>query len=86
VGPIFLHATKCSRGGGTDEIPSFLGSPHYLLRGYNSNHRIVYGSGCITETARIPKVAEMMFQDARIAYVHVRSATNNCYHCRIEWR
>lgn len=86
LGPIFLHAKECPRGGGTGEIPSFLGSPRYLLRGYDQVHRIVYGSGRITETTNIPKTAEEMFEDSRIAYIHVRSATNNCYHCRIERR
>jgi hypothetical protein len=83
-GPIFLHAAACPRGGGSAVLPSFLGSPRYIVRGYDHAHRIVYGSGQILETPNIPNAAAEMFGDLRIEYIHVRSATNNCYHCRIE--
>jgi hypothetical protein len=83
-GPIFLHAEPCPRGGGTPDLPLFLDSLRYIVRGYGSNHRIVYGSGEIVETPEITKAAERLLADPRIAYLHVRSATNNCYHCRIE--
>jgi hypothetical protein len=84
LGPIFLHAEECPRGGGSEEIPLFLASSRYLLRGYDKTHRIVYGSGQIVETSEIPSAAADMLGDPRIEYIHVRSATNNCYHCRIE--
>jgi hypothetical protein len=61
-----------------------LRSPQYILRGYNADDRIVYGSGQIVPTSQIPREAARMFNDARIAYVHVRSASNNCYQCRID--
>lgn len=83
-GPIFLHAAACPRGGGTAAIPAFLDSSRYIVRGYGHDHRIIYGSGQVVETSRIPAVASQLLEDERIAYVHVRSATNNCYHCRIE--
>jgi len=84
LGPIFLHADVCKRGGGTSGIPPFLASPAYIVRGYGCDDRIVYGTGQIVETQRIPATAEAIFADRSIAYLHVRSATNNCYHCRIE--
>lgn len=83
-GPIFLHADACERGGNDDEIPAMFGSPEYIMRGYNDRDRIVYGSGRIVATARMTDVAREMFADPQIKYIHVRSATNNCYHCRIE--
>ncbi|MFM9939098.1 MAG: DUF1203 domain-containing protein [Hyphomicrobiaceae bacterium] len=84
VGPIFLHAETCARGGNDDRIPAFLDSPTYIVRGYGADDRIVYGTGRVTETPRIPAVASELLADPRVAYVHVRSASNNCYHCRIE--
>ena len=54
------------------------------VRGYDGNDRIVYGSGQIVPTASIPEVASGMMQNDRIAYIHVRSASNNCYQCRID--
>ena len=61
-----------------------LASPRYIVRGYGKNDRIVYGSGQIVDTAEIPAAAGKMFEDRRIAYIHVRSASNNCYQCRID--
>ena len=84
MGPIFLHAESCPRHAGNGEVPDMLRSPQYILRGYNADDRIVYGSGQIVPTPQIPREAARMFKDARIAYVHVRSASNNCYQCRID--
>ena len=84
VGPIFLHAEFCRRGGGDGKLPAFLDSPEYIVRGYGKDDRIVYGTGRVTPTAEIPSVAEVLLADPRVAYLHVRSATNNCYHCRID--
>lgn len=84
VGPIFLHAADCERGGGSAAIPAFLDSPRYIVRGYGADHRIVYGSGAVTETSEIPARAEQLMGNPQIKYVHVRSASNNCFHCRID--
>jgi hypothetical protein len=84
IGPIFLHAEPCRRGGGTAAIPAFLDSPRYIVRGYGANDRIVYGTGNVVATGEIPAYAERLLENKNIAYVHVRSASNNCYHCRIE--
>jgi hypothetical protein len=35
-------------------------------------------------TAQIVGAAEAMFADPRLAYIHVRSAVNNCYQCRLD--
>lgn len=84
VGPIFVHAEAETPGGGTDELPEFLKSPRYIVRGYDERDRIVYGTGAIVATAEIPSAAERTFENQKVRYLHVRSATNNCYHCRIE--
>lgn len=84
VGPIFLHGRDCVRGGGSGRIPAFLNSPRYIVRGYGADDRIVYGTGAVIETERIPGYAEELFLRPEVAYAHVRSATNNCFHCRIE--
>jgi Protein of unknown function (DUF1203) len=83
VGPIFVHAA-CARGGGDDRIPAFLDSPRHIIRGYGANDRIIYGTGQIVPTAEIPAAAARLFEQADVRYIHVRSASNNCYHCRIE--
>lgn len=84
-GPIFLHAEPCERGGGSDGvIPSMFASSQYILRGYDARDWIVYGTGRIVPMAQMTDAAETMFADERIKYIHARSASNNCYHCRIE--
>lgn len=84
VGPIFLHAAACERGGGDAAIPAFLDSPRYMVRGYGADDRIVYGTGTIAATPEILAAAQNMFDNAAVNYIHVRSASNNCYHCRID--
>ncbi len=84
LGPIFLHAETCVRGGGNDDVPPFLNSQRYIVRGYGADERIVYGTGAITATPEIPAAAQRMFDNSAVRYIHVRSASNNCYHCRID--
>jgi len=83
VGPIFLCADACDPGGG-EMLPEMLASPDYIVRGYGADDRIVYGTGGVVATGAIPARAADMLADPRVAYVHVRSARNNCYQVRID--
>lgn len=83
TGPVFLCADACPAGGG-DGLPEILSSPDYILRGYSADNRIVYGSGAVVPTARLIEEAAIRLQDPKIAYLHVRSARNNCYQLRID--
>jgi hypothetical protein len=84
TGPIFLHAEECNRAAGSEALPEILESPDYIVRGYGRDDRIVYGSGGVIPTGDITARAEILLERDDIAYVHVRSARNNCYQCRIE--
>lgn len=84
TGPIFLHAEPCRRYEAAEELPPMLESPDYIVRGYGGDDRIVYGSGGVVATQAIVDRARELFADPRIAYLHVRSARNNCYQCRVE--
>lgn len=83
LGPIFLCADACEAGGG-EALPEMLASSEYIVRGYGANDRIVYGTGGVVPTDAIAARAEALFGDRGVAYVHVRSARNNCYQCRID--
>jgi hypothetical protein len=83
LGPIFLCADACERGGG-EEMPEVLASPDYIVRGYGQDDRIVYGTGGVVPTAAIAGRAAELLADPKVAYVHVRSARNNCYQLRID--
>ncbi|SMF52275.1 Protein of unknown function [Xaviernesmea oryzae] len=84
TGPIFLHKEPCERYAAQEVLPPMLSSTDYIVRGYGRDDRIVYGSGAVTPTEKIAsRAAELLARDD-IAYVHVRSARNNCYQCRID--
>ena len=84
VGPIFLCADTCPRGGGTAIPPILRTSPDYLIKGYSDADRIVYGTGAVTATADIADRVAAIFADPDVAYIHVRSARNNCYQARVD--
>jgi Protein of unknown function (DUF1203) len=85
TGPIFLHAEECEAYAGGEAVPPILTtSKDYLLRGYSADDRIVYGSGAVTPVDEVEVRAAELLARPEIAYVHVRSARNNCYQCRIE--
>lgn len=82
-GPIFLCADTCAQGGGVS-LPAMLASPDYILRGYGADDRIVYGSGAVVPTKALIAEAEARFANPAIRYLHIRSARNNCFQCRVE--
>lgn len=85
TGPIFLHARPCTRYAAEEISPAILAtSPDFILRGYNEENRIVYGTGAVTVKSAITSYAEQLLARPEIAYIHVRSARNNCYQCRID--
>ncbi len=84
TGPIFLHKRPCKRYEASEILPPILSSPDYIVRGYGTDDRIVYGTGAVTPTERIEDRAADLFARTDVAYLHVRSARNNCYQCRID--
>lgn len=85
IGPIFLHADPCDRYAAEAEVPPmFLKWPRLLVRGYDSGDRIVYGTGQITATADLTAAAADVLARTQVAYLHLRSAANNCYQARVE--
>ena len=84
-GPIFICGDDGPRGQGAGVPPIFkqLGEER-LVKGYNADDRIVYGLGKIVPVDKVSARASMVLADPRVAYVHVRSATNNCFTCRID--
>lgn len=85
TGPIFLHAEPCERYPETDRIPPMILSREpRLLKGYGDNDRIVYGTGEIVASADLAAAAAKILARDDISYVHVRSALNNCFSCRVD--
>ena len=82
TGPIFLCADACEPWEEEGVPPILETAPQFLLKGYSSDHRIVYGTGQITRSDAVPAYAARLLEDAAIAYVDVRSAQNNCFQTR----
>lgn len=79
TGPIFLCAEACAPYAGDGPPPILRSRPQYLLKGYGADNRIVYGTGAIVPVAEVQEWCETLLEDTRIAYIHVRSARNNCF-------
>jgi hypothetical protein len=84
TGPIFLHASECERAKEGASLPEMLTSRDYIVRGYGADDRIVYGTGAVVPTGEVAARAEALFERDDVAYLHMRSARNNCYQVRIE--
>ncbi len=85
TGPVFLHAGPCRRYPEAGEAPDmFLDREQYLMRGYGADDRILYGTGRIVPTTELSGAAAELLDNPDVAYVHLRSASNNCFQCRIE--
>ncbi|MEQ9607950.1 MAG: DUF1203 domain-containing protein [Kiloniellaceae bacterium] len=85
LGPIFVHAEECPRYRETGPVPAiFTRREAILMRGYGTDDRIVYGTGKVIPTEEIEARAALLFQRPEVAYLHLRSASNNCFQCRIE--
>jgi hypothetical protein len=85
TGPVFLHKKPCTRYAAIEvQPPALETSPDFILRGYGADNRLVYGTGNVTLRQDIPDYAATLLQRDDVSYIHVRSARNNCYQCRID--
>jgi hypothetical protein len=84
-GPIFLHADACPRYLETAVLPPVVAARKlFLIKGYGEDDRIIYGTGQLVTPGDMNASAENILMRPEVAYIHVRSAFNNCYQCRIE--
>ena len=85
TGPLFLCAAPCLAPADDTALPDILCSaPDYLIKGYSSDDRIVYGTGAVVARDNVSQHAKAILARDDIAYLHVRSARNNCYQLRID--
>lgn len=83
TGPVFLCAGDCEAVGSSPDWPEIVVSPEYLLKGYSSDERIVYGTGQITPKADVAAYADALLMREDISFVDLRSAKNNCWQVRM---
>lgn len=82
TGPIFLCG-DCVRFAGAGLPPILTTRAAYLIKGYDADDRIVYGSGQITPVGEVESYCKDLLSSDNIAYLHIRSATNNCYQMKV---
>lgn len=82
TGPVFLCAKPCAPSGDPG-LPAILTSSDYLLKGYCSDERIVYGTGRITPVGEVAGYADALLSRDDVAFVDLRSARNNCWQARL---
>jgi hypothetical protein len=83
TGPIFLAADPTAGAPPSTALPPTLTAPRYIVRGYTTDERILYGTGAVIDTPSIPEACAALLQRDAVAFVHIRSASNNCFHCRV---
>jgi hypothetical protein len=84
TGPIFLCADPCEGWEGEGLPPIAQAVPDYLVKGYTGTDRIRYGTGAVVPVTGLAARAEELLARGDVAYLHVRSARNNCYQFRID--
>ena len=85
MGPIFLCADRCERHDESGELPEVMTTPpQFIVRGYTADERIRYGTGKVVATSDVHAACERIFENPQITFIHVRSASNNCFYCRVE--
>jgi len=84
TGPVLLHAKECARYSNDFALPEIYQQRNMIVRGYTSEDRIMYGTGAVVAMAELSLTAATLFENIDVAYLHVRSASNNCYHFKVE--
>lgn len=85
LGPLFVCAAPCPRHVDDGALPrAMTTSPEYLIKGYFADERIIYGTGQIVTPDTMITAARTLFDDPAVAFIHIRSARNNCYQARID--
>lgn len=83
TGPAFICAENCERYEGERLPPVLAVRPAVLVRGYDSNERIVDGTGGQVSVTDLTACLEALLAQEGIASVHLRSAVNSCFTCKV---
>lgn len=83
TGPVFLCAEACERAPQSQDQPSIVAARvSMIVRGYDREERIVGGTGGVVARDAIDARIGALLEDPRVAFVDLRSASNNCFFCR----
>jgi Protein of unknown function (DUF1203) len=82
-GPIFVHADSCEpfREDGSG-LPDQLRRRLLSFRAYDANHMMLDAE--VAEGSEFELVADRLFSDARVDYLHVHNARPGCFAVRVD--
>jgi len=81
-GPVYIHARECPRHLGGDSIPGEYRGRLLTLEGYGEDRALL--KEVRVSGGEEQAVAEQLFREANICYVHVRSTEAGCFLFRLE--
>jgi hypothetical protein len=83
-GPVYIHADNCVRHPESDVIPEEYRGRLLTLEGYGDDRALI--TEIRVRDGGEQRVAEQLFSEAKIRYVHVRSTEAGCFLFRLERR
>ena len=84
TGPLFIAADPVPAAPPSHDLPETMYAESYIVRGYTRDERILYGTGGVVPTPRVIDRCTELFQNDAVAFIHIRSAANNCFTVRVE--
>ena len=82
AGPIYVRRHAQPRTLAVGEVPPYVSARQISLRGYSARHLMVDAQVC--EGTEVAEQIQRMFDDPKIAYLHLHNARPGCYSCRAE--
>ena len=84
VGPIFICAEDCARYATPECLPDVVRNRLVQLRAYSATEEILYDHSTLLQGTEVEAALPPVFDDPRVAFVHLRSGLNGCFLCQVE--
>jgi len=81
-GPVYIHAGTCARFAGSNGIPETYRGRLLTLEAFGADRKLI--AEVRAADSREENIAEEMFSNSAVEYVHVRSSEAGCYLFRLE--
>jgi Protein of unknown function (DUF1203) len=80
VGPVYIHAVRCSGYAQTARLPEQLATGPRVLRAYRANDTMNYDHNTVvTDDADLTPIIERLLSELDVATVHVRTLAPQCF-------
>lgn len=80
VGPVYIHAARCSGYAPTGRLPEQLANGPGVLRTYRADDTMNYDHNTVvTDEADLTPIVERLLREPDVATVHVRTLAPQCF-------